>query len=55
MSSPSDQEQELAQEETEASVDTAVESAVEHASERDANHRQGLIEKGTRDHELDED
>lgn len=54
MDSPSERERELSQEETEASVDSAIDGALEHASERDAKHRQGLIEKGTREHKLDE-
>jgi hypothetical protein len=40
--------------EEEASSDSALEAAAEHDLERDAAHEQGLIEKKTREHDLDE-
>jgi PIN domain nuclease of toxin-antitoxin system len=44
----------LEAEQEEASLDTALEAAAEHDLERDASHKQGLIEKETREHGLDE-
>lgn len=46
--------EDLEAEREQASVDAAVEAAEEHESERDAAHRQGLIEKETRDRGLDD-
>lgn len=37
-----------------ASIDSAEEASEEHDREREAHHRQGLIEKNTREHHLDE-
>ena len=37
-----------------ASVDSAEESMIQHEEERDAQHRQGLQEKETREHHLDD-
>lgn len=39
---------------TEASIDSAEEASFEHDSEREAAHKQDLIERGTREHHLDE-
>lgn len=52
--SPSEESEKLAQEEAEASLDSALNAESEHSEERAAHHRQGLIEKGTREHHLDE-
>ena len=52
--SPSEESENLAQEEAEASLDSALNAESEHSEERAAHHRQGLIEKGTREHHLDE-
>ena len=37
-----------------ASVDAAEESMIQHEEERDSHHRQGLQEKETREHHLDD-
>jgi len=47
MSDPKD----LESEREEASLEAAVEAADQHEAERDAAHRQGLIDKVTRDGE----
>lgn len=44
----------LEAEQAEASLDSALEAEAEHDLERDAAHKQGLIEKETREHRLDE-
>ncbi|MCB0916264.1 MAG: hypothetical protein H6525_10095 [Actinobacteria bacterium] len=44
----------LQQEEAEASLDSALTAESEHDAEREAHHRQGLIERDTREHHLDE-
>ncbi len=44
----------LEQEEAEASLDSALTAESEHTSEREAHHRQGLIERETRERHLDE-
>jgi hypothetical protein len=47
-------DKDLEAQEEEASLDSALEAAAEHDLERDAAHKQGLIEKETREHDLDE-
>lgn len=47
-------EDDLQDELLEASIDSAEEASFEHDRERDAAHRQGLIERDTREHHLDE-
>ena len=48
------EDRDLEAKEEEASLDSAVEAATEHDLEREAAHKQGLIEKETREHGLDE-
>ena len=55
MGTDSSPDEELERELEEASVDSAMVDSAEHSAERDAHHRQGLIEKGTRKYDLDED
>lgn len=40
--------------EEQAALDEALAREAEHEKERAAAHKQGLIEKGTRDHHLDD-